>query len=88
MIEILSGISLRFGVAGKHCQETGQIYWFMVQPNGPTFKVAGTEGKVGGCFCRLPALNENTDCVMILLVVRRRVIIMITTETDNDKRLT
>ena len=27
-------------------------------------------------------------CVMILLVARRRVIIMITTEADNDKRLT
>ena len=24
-------------------------------------KVAGTEGKVGGYFCRLPPLNENTD---------------------------
>ena len=23
--------------------------------------VAGTEGKVGGYFCRLPPLNENTD---------------------------
>ena len=23
-------------------------------------KVAGTEGKVGGYFCRLPPLNENT----------------------------
>ena len=23
-------------------------------------KVAGTEGKVGGFFCRLPPLNENT----------------------------
>ena len=57
---ISSGISLRFGVAGKHCQETGQIDCFMAQPNGPIFKVAGTEGKVGGCFCRLPALNENT----------------------------
>ena len=27
-------------------------------------------------------------CVMILLVARRRVTIMITTEADNDKRLT
>ena len=24
-------------------------------------KVAGTEGKVGGFFCRLPPLNENTE---------------------------
>ena len=24
-------------------------------------KVAGTEGKVGGYFGRLPPLNENTD---------------------------
>ena len=24
-------------------------------------KVAGREGKVGGCFCRLLPLNENTD---------------------------
>ena len=24
-------------------------------------KVAGTEGKVGGYFCRLPPLNENTE---------------------------
>ena len=24
-------------------------------------KVAGTEGKVGGYFCRLPPLNKNTD---------------------------
>ena len=56
----VSGISLRIGVAGKHCQETGQIYCFLVQPYGPIFKVAGTEAKVGGCFCLLPALNENT----------------------------
>ena len=57
---MFTGISLGFGVAGKHCQEIGKIYCFIVQPNGPIFKVAGTEGKVGGCFCRLPALNENT----------------------------
>ena len=25
-------------------------------------KVAGTEGKVGGYFYRLPSLNENTEC--------------------------
>ena len=56
----IAGISLRFVVADKHCQETGQIYCFMVQPIGPIFKVAGTEGKAGGCFCQLPALNENT----------------------------
>ena len=56
----IAGISLGFGVAGKHCQEIGKIYCFIVQPNGPIFKVAVTEGKVGGCFCRLPALNENT----------------------------
>ena len=54
------GISLRFVVAGKHCQETGQIYCFMEQPNGPIFKVAGTEGQVGGCFCQLQALNQST----------------------------
>ena len=24
-------------------------------------KVTGTEGKVGGYFCRLPPLNENTE---------------------------
>ena len=38
-----------------------QNYCFMVKPNGPIFKVAGTEGQVGGSFCRLPALNENTE---------------------------
>ena len=26
-------------------------------------KVTGTEGKVGGYFCRLPPLNENTGDV-------------------------
>ena len=25
----------------------------MVQPIGPMLKVAGTESKVGGCFCQL-----------------------------------
>ena len=33
-----------------------------IQSNGPVFKVAGTEGKVCVCFCRLPALRENTAC--------------------------
>ena len=33
-------------------------------------------------------LNNLKYCVTILLVARRRVIIMITTEADNDKRLT
>ena len=28
-------------------------------------KVAGTEGKVGGYFCRLPPLNENTDDLQV-----------------------
>ena len=30
-------------------------------------KVAGTEGKLGGYFCRLPPLNENTVNVNIML---------------------
>ena len=28
-------------------------------------KVAGTEGKVGGYFCRLPPLNENTATTVL-----------------------
>ena len=72
------GISLGFGVAGKHCQIIGKIYCFIVQPNGPIFKVAGTEGKVGGCFCRLPALNENTgvgpdldpNCLTLMVLLK------------------
>ena len=38
----------------------------MVQPNGPILKVTGTEGKVGGCLCRLPALTENTDSIEVI----------------------
>ena len=58
---LLPGISLSFGVAGRHCHEPGQIHFFIVYPMDQFIKVAGTEGKVGGYFCRLPPLNENTD---------------------------
>ena len=54
------GISLRFGVAGRHCHEPGQIHCFIVYPMDQFINVAGTEGKVGGYFCQLPPLNENT----------------------------
>ena len=27
---VAPGISLRFGVAGRHCQETGQIHCFII----------------------------------------------------------
>ena len=56
-----TGISLSFGVAGRHCHEPGQIHCFIVHSMDQFIKVAGTEGKVGGYFCRLPPLNENTD---------------------------
>ena len=55
-----AGISLSFGVAGRHCHEPGQIHFFIVYPMDQFINVAGTEGKVGGYFCQLPPLNENT----------------------------
>ena len=41
----------------------------MVQPNGPIFKVADKKGKVGGCFCWLPALNEKHCFNTVLKIV-------------------
>ena len=35
-----------------------------------SFKVAGTEGKVGGYFCRLPPLNENTSLDKLIIIQR------------------
>ena len=31
------------------------------QTNKQTIKLAGTDGKVGGYFCQLPPLNDNTE---------------------------
>ena len=52
-------LSRSYHVAESICR----IYNIMVHPNGQIFKVATTEGKVGGCFCQLPALYENTEIV-------------------------
>ena len=60
---IHSGISLKFRVAGRNCQKTGQIHCFIILPYEPICKIARNEGKVGGCFCRLPPLNENIEFV-------------------------
>ena len=60
--ELSAGISLSFGVAGRHCHEPGQI-----QTYGLIIKVAGTEGKVGDYFCWLSPLNENTVTIAYLV---------------------
>ena len=35
-------------------------------------KVAGTEGKVGGYFCRLPPVNENTAISLLLVITKSK----------------
>ena len=55
------------------------------------WKVDNGSSILSGLVVKLVKLNNSKClkyCVMILLVARRRVIIMITTEADNDKRLT
>ena len=67
-----TGISLSFGVAGRHCQEPGQIHCLLYNLRTKSIKVAGTEGKVGGHFCRMPPLNENTGDIVFGLVYKYR----------------
>ena len=52
------------------------------------WKVDNGSSILSGLVVKLYISKWLKYCVMILLVARRRVIIMITTEADNDKRLT
>ena len=52
------------------------------------WKVDNGSSILSGMVQKLYNSKWLKHCVMILLVARRRVIIMITTEADNDKRLT
>ena len=52
------------------------------------WKVDNGSSILSGLVVKLNNSKRLKYCVMILLVARRRVIIMITTEADNDKRLT
>ena len=62
-------------------------------PNVPShewqhWKVDNGSSILSGLVVKLYNIKWLKYCVMILLVAKRRVIIMITTEADNDKRLT
>ena len=52
------------------------------------WKVDNDSSILSGLVVKLNNSKQLKYCVMILLVARRRVIIMITIEADNDKRLT
>ena len=68
----------------------GNSYQFTNVPSHKwqNWKVDNGSSILSGLVVKLNNSKRLKYCVMILLVARRRVIIMITTEADNDKRLT
>ena len=77
----------------KHMLKKPTIWNSYQFPNVPShewqkWKVENGLSILSGLVVKLYNSKWSKYCVMILLVARRRVIIMITTEADNDKRLT
>ena len=65
-------------------------YQFLNYPSHEwqNWKVDNGSSILGGLVVNLYNSKRLKYCVMILIVARRRVIVMITTEADNDRRLT
>ena len=77
----------------KHTLKEPTIRNSYLFPNVPShkwqnWKVDNGSSILSGLVVKLNNSKWLKYCVMILLVARRRVIIMITIEADNDKRLT